>query len=179
MIVRRVVEARQLHHQQQISQGNVGGEGSGHPLSHLSHFGFGAETHPISHSRTPPLTAHERAIGQKTEDSQPQKRQGPQWLSMGRALSRKLTRSRNTVAAPVDTEKASHAKNNVQQERASYDQGKLEASSSKSPTVTRQYLANSDEMHTPGKKAPHNQQDVEAEAVYQPWRRRKRRILCL
>lgn len=167
-----MVEARQLHYQQQISQGD------GYP--NLPPFGSDGEPHPISHSRTPPLTAHEWALDQNPEESQPPKRQASQWLSMGRALSRRITRSRNTGGASASVEKSAAAKNTDQKGRAaSYDQGEPRAPQPKPPTAIRRCVTNNDETHAPRGDTPFGQQDIVAEEAVDPgWWKRKRRILC-
>ncbi|KAI1939891.1 hypothetical protein LOZ66_002323 [Ophidiomyces ophidiicola] len=96
LIVRRVVEARRIHHLQQFPPSQQPSQ----PLISRPPPMERTTSQLIAHSHTPPLTAHEQALG---DEIYTKKQHGSDWLGLRRAFSKRILKIRKEGDSQTST----------------------------------------------------------------------------
>ncbi|KAI1993182.1 hypothetical protein LOZ53_002228, partial [Ophidiomyces ophidiicola] len=96
LIVRRVVEARRIHHLQQFPPSQQPSQ----PLTSRPPPIERTTSQLIAHSHTPPLTAHEQALG---DEIYTKKQHGSDWLGLRRAFSKRILKIRKEGDSQTST----------------------------------------------------------------------------
>ncbi|EER23140.1 hypothetical protein D8B26_001215 [Coccidioides posadasii str. Silveira] len=125
LIVRRVVEARRIHHLQQFPPTSqvLPPPSSRPPMERTT-------SQLIAHSHTPPLTAHERALSDAVYKAQGEGSQ-KQWLGLGRALSKKIAKIRKNSDTPAPTTDTPRRRSRAESSAARSHKRKISSAQSK------------------------------------------------